>query len=298
MIPRPFRILRNEAAAGDAGGGAAAVAEAAPVSTPAGAAPLSVVNPDGTWATPDWHKSLGVEISNPDRFKDFPSLAKSYHQLEQHMSGKPLPAAAPLAAPAADAPPETWKSYREAQGIPLEPTGYQLKPEKLPDGAVWSDDAGKHFANVFHKNNVPAGVGAAIVADFVAFEADQNRLLAEAYQNKLREGEASLQKEWGPDYAKKVDQIKTVVGTLGYDPNDVSLFSNPAVVGFLGKVVSQLTPDSLGALGVTVAPGGQMLSGRDEVKAIMTDPNHPEYKRYHEGDETIVNKVRRLAATY
>lgn len=308
MIPRPFRILRNDAAAaGDAGGGAAAGSAAAESSASAGAsgaatqaqsAPTALVNPDGSWANPDWHKSLGVEISNADRFKDFASLVKSYDQLEKHLSGKPMPASAPLAVPAADASPEVWKGYREAQGIPLEPTGYQLKPEKLPDGAVWSEEAGKHFAGVFHKNNVPAAVGQAIVADFVAFEADQNRQLAEAYQNKLKESEAALQKEWGGDYGKKVDQIKTVVSTLGYDPNDVSIFSNPAVVGFLGKVVGQLTPDSLGALGVTVGSGGQMLSGKDEVKSIMTDPNHPEYKRYHEGDPTVVDKVRRLAATY
>ena len=320
-----FNILRNEAApGGDGGGGAGAPpvlpsdgGTPAPTGQPPVAAPDAgngtpppapqnppgspqtpppLVNPDGTFA-PDFHtRPEFAEAKGIERFKSPADLAKAYRELEVKLSkGETL---TPAAKPAADAAPEAVAAWRTANGIPADPKDYTLKPEKIPDGAVWNDEAAAHFAGVFHKLDLPASAAAGIVEAQLAYEADQARALDTAYENKIAEGVAALKSEWGGEtgYQAKVGEIKTLVGSLGYDITDPLIFGNPNVVGFLGKVVGSLSSDSIAKLPAVVAQGGGFRQPADEANAIMTDPAHPDHKRYVEGDVDTIRKVSRLSA--
>jgi hypothetical protein len=327
-----FNILRNEAGTGGDGGGgngtqtatsgAAAVSSsdsgtqaadnaaqtaAATTGTQTAAAPPPdsqsnqqtpppLVNPDGTFA-PDFHtRPEFAEAKGIERFKSPADLAKAYRELEVKLSkGETL---SPSAKPAADAAPEAVAAWRTANGIPADPKDYTLKPEKIPDGAVWNDEAAAHFAGVFHKLDLPASAAAGIVEAQLAYEADQARALETAYENKIAEGVAALKTEWGGEtgYQAKVGEIKTLVGSLGYDITDPLIFGNPNVVGFLGKVVGSLSSDSIAKLPAVVAQGGGFRQPADEAKAIMTDASHPDHKRYLEGDVDTIRKVSRLSA--
>jgi hypothetical protein len=177
--------------------------------------------------------------------------------------------------------------------VPESPEGYQLKPESLPDGIEWSDDADKRFRAVFHEKGVSAEAAAAISATFIEMEAENQRLLDEAYKAQLAEGKAALQKEWGKDYDRKIADIKSTVQKLGFDPADAALFTNPQVLKFMGKVVGALSPDSIPAAKGGVAPGTELSGTADEANRIMTDKTHPEYELYHSGDRAIIDKVRK-----
>jgi hypothetical protein len=280
----------------DGGTGSAQAAAANPQGGAAAPAPL--LNPDGTFAA-DFHtRPEFAEAKGIERFKSPADLAKAYRELEVKMSKGESLATTPAAKPGSDAAPEVVAAWRTANGIPAEPKDYTLKPATIPEGATWNDAAASHFAGVFHKLDLPSATAQGIVEAQLAFEAEQARALDTAYENRLAEGISALKTEWGGEtgYQQKVGEIKTLVGSLGYDITDPLIFSNPNVVGFLGKVVGSLSADSIAKLPTTVAAGGGFRQPADEARAIMTDASHPDHKRYIEGDTDIIRKVSRLSA--
>lgn len=211
----------------------------------------------------------------PEKFwKDGPdveNLAKSYVQLEAaYRSRKPV-------------------------DLPESPEGYQLKPEQLPEGITWSDDAASKFATVFHSNGIAPGQARAITDAFLELEAQNNAAIQQAYEKQIEEGTAALKQEWGANYDKNISSIKSTVERLGFDPEDQSLFGNPTVIRFLGKVVSGLSEDTIAAAGKGAsAPGSQFVKGEEEAKRIMSDPSHPDHEAYLSGNVDVVQKVMRL----
>lgn len=177
--------------------------------------------------------------------------------------------------------------------VPETPDDYALKPENLPDGVEWNQEADAKFRAVFHEKGVSAEAAAAISATFLEMEVENQRLLDEAYKTRLAEGHAELKKEWGKDYDQKLTDIKGTVQKLGFDPADAQLFTNAQVLKFLGKVVGALSPDSIPAAKGGVAPGTSISGTADEAHRIMTDKTHPEYELYHTGDRAIIDKVRK-----
>lgn len=188
---------------------------------------------------------------------------------------------------------ETALRNRKPADLPADPSGYQLKPETLPDGIVWSDEAAAKFAGVFHANGVSPTQAKAITDAFLEIEAGNHAALSAAYEKQVADGTVALKSEWGGEYETKLATVKSTVERLGYDPNDAALFSNPKVVSFLGKVAGLLSEDALAAAGAQ-APGSQFAGGTAEAERIMRDPSHPDHKAYYEGDPATVGKVMRL----
>jgi hypothetical protein len=195
------------------------------------------------------------------------------------------------------------KSYKELEtkfhsnrspDVPETPDKYELRPEALPDGVAWDDSIAANFAGVFHANGVGSAAAKAIVAAFMESEAGNHKAIAEAYDKQIAEGTKALEDEWGTAYETKIGKVKSVVATLGYDGNDPSLFSNPKVVSFLGRVVGMLSEDSVASMRGAAAPGATFVSGSEEAHAIMTDSKHPDYEKYQAGDRATIAKVKRL----
>jgi hypothetical protein len=196
------------------------------------------------------------------------------------------------------------KSYRELETkfhtarppgeVPENPDGYQLKPEKLPEGVTFNEDAAKRFAQVFHTKGVTKDQAAEISKTFLELEAANHEALSAAYEKQIADGTTALKKEWGQDYGEKLGKVKSVVASLGYDPADPGLFSNPKVVSFLGKVTALLSEDSVASMRGAVAPGNTFVNGTEEARAIMTDSRHPDFEKYQAGDRAVVAKVKRL----
>lgn len=206
-----------------------------------------------------------------DDAPDIEGLAKSYTQLET--------------------------SYRNRTPIDLpgDATGYQLKPDTLPEGVTWSDEAAAKFAGVFHANGVSPAQARAITDAFLEIEAGNHASISAAYQKTISDGTAALKEEWGDAYDAKLSAVKETVQRLGYDPEDSSLFTNAKVVSFLGKVVGSLGEDAIAASGGTAAPGAVTPGGGEaEAERIMRDPTHPQHSAYASGDPEVVKKVLSL----
>ncbi len=205
---------------------------------------------------------------------DVESLGKSYQELETAFS----------------------KKNPHAADLPKDARGYALKPEAIPEGLAWSDDAAGQFAEVFHKNGVGAGAARNIVAAFMETEAASLTAAGSAYEARLKEGREMLSAAWGGEeaYEHRVGEInKLVTGALGEDPQDAQLFSDPRVVGFLGRVVDLLGEDAKAALN-SVAGDGNFADGAQVANRIMREPSHPEHAKYLAGDGETVRKVMRL----
>ncbi len=259
MKPRP--TLFAEVVLEPAGGGSGPPLET-PIETPS---VTPVIEPA---ARPEW----APEKFWKDGSVDSEGLAKSYAALETK-----------------------FHATRTAHGeVPETAEGYQLKPAELPEGVAWSEDAAKRFATVFHAKGVSSEAAKEITQTFMELEAANHTALSEAYEKQIQDGTAALKKEWGGNYDARVGKVKSVVASLGYDPADATLFSNPKVVSFLGKVVGMLSEDSVASMRGAVAPGNSFVNGAEEAHAIMTDSKHADYDKYQQGDRTVIAKVKRL----
>jgi hypothetical protein len=204
---------------------------------------------------------------------DFAALTKGYKELESKL-GKGL-----------------------ALDVPATAADYQLKPEKLPDGLTWSEQTAGKFAEVFHANGVPKAAARGIVDTFMELEARNLAEATAAYDTQLKADRTKLEEEWGgaDNYQKHAAKIGgLVVGSLGEDPGDAVLFSNPRIMRFLGKVVDQLGEDAQAALAGGVAPGATFTDGSSLARRIMSDASHPEHANYMNGDTATIRKVQRL----
>jgi len=222
-------------------------------------------------AVPEWFPAKYLKDGKPA----YDELAKGYTELQKAFSAKN-----PMAAQ-----------------VPESPDGYQLKPEKIPEGLQFSDEAAAKFAEVFHKNGIPAPAAKAIADTWLEMEAANMQNAAKVYEDQLATAKQELEAKWGgpEEFTKRQAAVtELVTNTLGADPGDAVLFSNPRVVEFLGKVADLLGPDAVAAMKDSVSPGAPIATGAAEARRIMSDPNHPEHARYMAGETDVVRKVQRL----
>lgn len=186
---------------------------------------------------------------------------------------------------------------RKAADLPADAKGYQLKPEKLPEGVNWSDETEAKMAESFHKAGIGAAQAKAIAGTWMELEAANLEAAMKVYTDQKAATRAALVEQWGGEekFNARVEAITGLVtGALGEDPQDVELFSNPRILGLLGKVSDLLGEDAQAALKNSVAPGNSFAGGEQLAAKIMGDPSHPEHKLYQEGEPNTVAKVMRL----
>lgn len=255
-----------------------------PVAPPA--APVGLLNPDGTFAE-NWLDRLTESLAEAKptlgKFRTFEDLAKGYTSLESLMGKK----ANAVTIPNEKSPPEEIAAFRKAAGVPDAPDGYNLKPEKLPEGLTWDDELGKGFAEIAHKHHIPAAAMQELTARFVASEEAKIAAYAQAAGAELEAGKAELRKEFGGNFEKNIQTATRIAKTVGLDPLSPGL-RDPAVVKALVRFSGMISEDKIAALGASAQPGGMT------AKDIMTNPANPYHKRYQEGDSEVVGMVRDL----
>jgi hypothetical protein len=271
-----------------AGGAAGAAAGAAAGGDPgAGGAAAGAAGGGAAPARPDYV---------PEKFwkdgkADFEGMGKSYTELERNFHSR-QPAG--VVVPGEGAAPEAVAAYRKAIGVPDAPDGYQLKPEKLPEGVSWHDERGKAFAEFAHKQGMTQAQASAAVAFLMEQEAAQMGDARLQYDNLMAQRAETLKKAWGDNYNAKLGVTKQVATALGYDPNDAELFGNPKVVEFLGKVSGMLSEDSVAGLRQVVGGTGKFSTPAEEARDIIRNPQNPMHQRYVEGDPAVKARVKHL----
>jgi hypothetical protein len=171
----------------------------------------------------DWRSAAAGEDekfkSQLERFDSIGSFANSFREAQQKISSGQLKDPLP-----ADASEDQIRSYREANGIPLEAKGYT---ENLPDGLVLGDEDKEifnSFADALHGVNAPPEIAHKAIEWYNSFAEQQQDAQAEADHQHHQETEDKMRQEWGPDYRQNINLVGAMIEkSFGQEGNDIIL---------------------------------------------------------------------------
>lgn len=246
---------------------------AAPSSAPApSAAPAPDAAATGEWPA-DWRKRIAGEdekvIRQLERFASPKALADSYRELSGKLSRGEL--RAPLAK---DATPEQVTEWRKANGIPETPDKYDLT---LADGTVIGE-ADKPAVNAvvaaMHAEHATPAQVKATLATYFKFRETETQRLQEQDVAHTDETAAALRDEWGGEYRKNVNIVKSFIESA---PDGVgekllsarttdgrALANDPSVIRWLNSLAREINP----AASVVPGSGDQAKAMNDEIAQI------------------------------
>ena len=185
----------------------------------------------------DWH-TKAPEPGKWEPYKGAKTLEELLGTAEKRVNDaqtalRTRPAAGP-ARPAADAAPEAWKAYREANGLPDKPEDYGLaRPADFPE-QLWSDAEAADFMKFAHDNDLKPDTVKAIATwqqerARNAF-ADSQRQEAEAFTKLQADENAAMTKAFGARLDGTLKDLQAIAQASGARPS----FFDPKAKEFVG----------------------------------------------------------------
>jgi hypothetical protein len=258
---------------------------AAETSTQPTTPPTGWVNPDGTFGD-KWLDALPGDAKDYKdtlaKYKSVPEMAKALANANQLIGKK-------LGVPNEKSSPEEIAAFRKQLGVPESLDDYKFAPDQLPEGMTWSDEFAKPFAEIAHKHHIPPGAMKALANQFTNYEKFKVEAIQSTFEKQRTEAVQTLQKEWGGDYAKNIEVAKLAAKRVGVDANSHG-FSDPEVVRGYVRLAQMMSEDKVGR---GAEPQG-FLTGKARANDIMTNPENPWHKRYHDGDREAATLVTSL----
>lgn len=266
--------------------GAPPAAAAAPAAGAAAPAPNSTgffgehVHKDGAFVE-GWTASLAEKHPGlANQLMRYKNEADAFTGLENLVKtvGKKT---AGVAYPKAGATPEEIAAFRTDAGVPGRAEDYQLKPEKLPDGMVWDDVAGKTVAEISHKHHVPAAAAKEFAEAYhgalTAKAAEQAAAVAAKQTALIQKTTAEFQKEWGVGYQDRYNALSDFVNAR-LTPEDMAdpalqvALSHPGIVRIIDEARRASREAPLpGATGPLAT--GSMSPRQSAMEIMKTTPN-------------------------
>ena len=172
--------------------------------------------------------------------------------------------------------PEEISHFRKVAGVPDDPSGYALKPEKLPEGIEWDDADAQAYAELFHKHHVPKGAAQDLVnrhLESIARMSDKGKEIITARIGEFAtQSESTFQKEWGDAYDSRLESNRAFVASRlkpeeMADPVLAAALSHPAIVRMVDEARRGLREAPLPGVGHDV--GGGSMSPRQQAMTIM-----------------------------
>ena len=259
------RYLMCFAAEGAATGGGTAAADVAAAATSAaasatGGAATSTATSTTSTAAPSekpFAELLPEDIRGEAVFrdiKDLAGLAKSYHGAAKLLGRDPKTL---LAGPGPDDA-EGWAKAYAALGRPETAEGYKLPP--TPEGLQESAELKTGFLKVAHEAGLSDRQAARLAEWWNGTAAGTAQAQTAAQERTEAAGIATLQAEWGNEFAANLDLAKKALANYGDEKlvaylDSTRLGNDPALIRAFAKIGKPLAED--GILGR--AGGGQRL---------------------------------------
>lgn len=214
-----------------------------------------------------------------DTFAKYDTAEAFFHGVGNlvNLAGKkglqPLPADAPEAVKA-----ERAALMRTLNNVPEKIEGYGVKkPDGLPD-EQWNPEYVNGILGVLHKHNASPE----LVKELVALDAQSATAMRAqgeaAKQAAYKQEVATLQKEFGAEFGKKIDLAARAARTLGLDPNDASVFGNAKVVSAFARMAEMVSEDRLVN---GDASAGFSKGDREKALDIINNAANPLHTAYH-----------------
>lgn len=209
--------------------------------------------------------------------KDLPSMAKQLVDYNR-MSGEQI------RVPGKDASSDDWTAFTQkltgkgalhaeqvqaaflkALGTPDDKDGYSLKPEQLPEGLKWDDDAEKFWKEKFHELKIPAKAAAELMNAFIGREADKGAAAVRANEERQK----AIEAEFGQALDSKLSKIMNVANTYGGE-EAVALMKTADVtlLSMMAKIAEQF--DVVGD-GEFNSQGERVMLSQPEAKAQLRE---------------------------
>lgn len=182
-------------------------------------------------------------------------------------------------------PDESWHpndvaKWRKDAGVPETAEGYELKPQKLPEGVEWDDAKASKYTEIFHKHNIPKAAAAELLA--LNLEETQGHFnhAREVVTTKIGElattSEETFKKEWGPEYEARLESNRAYRATLiseedMKDPIVQAMVSHPVVVRLLDESRRNLRGD---LPGIGAEPTNGTKTPYQQASEIMAQPDY------------------------
>jgi hypothetical protein len=254
------------------------------------------IKDDGSFVS-DWTSHLpedirdeAIQIKLGDRVRSVTDLARKAVNSERLIGKKGV------ILPTEKSTPEEVAEYRKAMGVPESVDGYQVKPEKLPEGFEWNDADTKPFLEIAHKYNVPPAAMKELVAAHVARQAQVGEQMTYAQvqllQKKYDDGIKELSHAWGDKFETNRTQVQRALAAVGCPSNDPGLISPNVVKAILN--LSNMISDTRF---VSAGSGSSEFAAHDPGQlaiSIVSDKTNAEYEKYHSRDPQTTAKVEAL----
>lgn len=197
------------------------------------------------------------------------------------------------------APNATWterevQDYREKFGVPQTAEEYKFKPEKLPDGVHWPEEANE-LVQWAHENHLPAPVVEALGEKFVQHLAGQSQHAVSVFEEKIAQmssdAEQHFQKEWGKDAEGKREALKNFVASK-FSPEELqdpivrAALSNKTIVSMIADAHASTREGTIPGTNVAM-PSGSHSPGQQAAELMKT-------KEYQMGDKATTSRVVEL----
>jgi len=271
----------------NAGGGQAP--PAAPTNPPAAAPTLSRELPENWFLAGG--DAFAAESETLSRFKSVDDLAKSYIHLRK--TGPSYPGQT--------ATPEEIERFRALAQVPPSPDAYGVQPPAdLPEGMQWDGETLKSFAEIAHKNHVPAPAFKALIDQFTQLESQKLQAMQQQEEREFQQVQQEIQSILGPnqlEYDRNVARINHTVALLADkaniapdDPSLAAIRGNAAMIRILHQVAKMTAEDP------THAPAGygDLRSDYDKGMDIINGKDPEWSQKYRENDKTAIERVARL----
>ena len=254
------------------------------------------INNDGSF-TPDWTTRLPEDVRGEatqmklgDRFGNVTDLARGMVNAQRLIGKKGV------ILPSEKSTPEEISEYRKAAGVPETIEGYQVRPEKIPDGFEWNDADTKPFLEIAHKHNASPALMKELVAAHVARQATLAEQMTGAQtallQKKYDEGIQNLNQAWGKKFETNRLQVQRALAAVGCPSDDPGLLS-PNVVKAILNLSNMVSDERF----VSAAGGSSQFAAVDPGQlalSIVNDKTNAEYDKYHARDPQTTAKVEAL----
>lgn len=240
QVEEPPATAPAAAAAAEPTGNLASTAETPPA-TPAAVEP--------TWPG-DWRDAMasGDEKLRQrlDRFTDPAALGKAYQEAQAKISQ--LGQNQGNQGPPEDASEEDVKTWREANGIPEAPDGYEIS---LLDGYELTPEDEpvlNSFKEAAHAGNLPPDVVNLAANWYANMAAEQRAAQVEADRVAEQQSADELRAAWGDEFRGNLNAAASVLGDLGGEvvearmPDGRLLGNHPGFLSLMADLARQVNP--------------------------------------------------------
>lgn len=242
----------------------------------------------------DWRASLPMEMRTNDvlsRFKDVGSLAKSYLDLNTHMSSTSR-------VPKADSTnQEEWNSFYKSWGRPEKSDGYSF-PE-LPKEYPLEDNFKSALSGLAHE----LGLNQKQFNHMITWGLNQSKGIYDAQQTALNNGMAELKRKWGFAADNNMNRARRMIAELAH-MNAENPFvkwleatgndNNPILLEYFFEASKQLMDDNFVSEEVRQEQSDRA-SAQRKINEMMADSKGP---YFNENDPRHADSVAEVARLY